>query len=168
MLQVIQRIENSVPHPALPRRRAHAIEQQRILPLRRTRVVLVITRVQLQPVHPARIHLLEQRHKPVGLLVINRNRLAALVPLLAHRLAHKLRHAPPNSKEAVPHILCAVFILAPADPGGCAASSPAPRPSAISLLPHDFRRSVLPAPPTRETPPVACSADNPAKPLSHR
>src|SRR5258707_10159158 len=60
MLQIIQRVENSMPHAALPSRWAHAIEQQRILLLRRRRVVLVISCVQLESIHAARIQLLKQ------------------------------------------------------------------------------------------------------------
>src|SRR6266478_3332486 len=52
------------------------------------------------------------------------------------------------------------IIRAKANPAGSAASSPAPLSASTSPLPRDSRRSALPARSTRETPLVACSADN--------
>ncbi len=45
--QIVERIENAVAQTALPRRRAHTIEEQRIFALRRVHVVVVGARVNL-------------------------------------------------------------------------------------------------------------------------
>jgi hypothetical protein len=69
--KVVQRVEDSVAKPTLPRRGAHAIEKQRILALRRSYVVVMVPRIDLEPRHAAFIKLLKQRPEPVGVLVIN-------------------------------------------------------------------------------------------------
>src|SRR6266403_3185492 len=69
--KIVEGIENSVPQPPLPRRRAHAIEKQRILALRRCHIVVMVPRINLQPRHAALIQLLKQRPEPVRMLVVN-------------------------------------------------------------------------------------------------
>src|ERR1700682_168890 len=69
--KIVERIENPMPQPPLPRRRAHAIEEQRILALRRCHIVIVVPRINLQPRHAAFIQLLKQRPEPVRMLVVN-------------------------------------------------------------------------------------------------
>src|SRR6267378_2417540 len=71
MRKIVERIENPMPQPPLPRRRAHAIEEQRILPLRRCHIVIMVPRINLQPRHASFIQLLKQRSEPVLMLVIN-------------------------------------------------------------------------------------------------
>src|ERR1700691_1065415 len=97
VLQIIQRIKNPVSHASLPGRRTHPVKQQRILLLRRSRIVAVIPRIHFLPRHLARVHLRKQRHKPIRLLVINRNRLHLGIPVLTPDLAHALglRHFTP-------------------------------------------------------------------------
>src|SRR3989475_4689072 len=71
--EIVQRIEDGVPVPAQIRRRAHAVEDERI---GRTPVA------SLEPVprgvephirHTASIELLEQRPEPVGVLEVDRD-----------------------------------------------------------------------------------------------
>src|SRR5882724_2865736 len=88
MRQVVQRIENRVAKSALPRRRAHAIKQQRVLALSGSNIVGMLPRVDLLPVRPAFIELLEEWPEPVRMLVIDSDRLFLSPAISIRRFAH--------------------------------------------------------------------------------
>src|SRR5437899_3460780 len=97
--EVIERIENAVSQPALPRRRAHPVEQQRILFFRRSCVILVIACVNLLPSHTALIQSLKQRPEPVRMLVVNGNWTLQFVPLFLFSAAHEPSLGCPSALE---------------------------------------------------------------------
>src|SRR5438309_883971 len=76
MRQIVQRVENAVAEPALPGRRAHAIEKERKLWFFGSRVVLMIARVHFSPCNAATVQAIEQRTKPVGMLIVDGDWLA--------------------------------------------------------------------------------------------
>src|SRR5580692_1984831 len=90
MRKVVERVKNPVANAALPRRRTHAVEEQRILALFRRDIVLMIPRVHLDPIRAARIELLEERLEPMLLLVVNGDgfRQARLIAVSVCRVAH--------------------------------------------------------------------------------
>ena len=80
MLQVIDRVENYMAQAALPRRRAHAVEYQRVIRFAQRRIVRVFAGVNFLPVHAARVQLLKQRPVPIRVLVVNADRFRKLYP----------------------------------------------------------------------------------------
>src|SRR4029077_9407008 len=108
--EIVERIEDGVAEAALPRRRTHAIEEQRIFALGRRHVVIVVASVNLQPGDAALIELLEERAEPVRMLVINGDRLfeagAISIDLIAHKtlpLASCLRVRRPELPRTCEH-----------------------------------------------------------------
>src|SRR5467141_1772595 len=94
MRKIVERIENSVPQPPLPRRRAHAIEKQRILALRRCHIVVMVPCINLQPRHAALLQLLKQRPEPVRMLVVNGDGLFEPRPTRIRFRAHEASRIP--------------------------------------------------------------------------
>src|SRR6266446_1482987 len=88
--QIVESIKNGVAQTALPRRRTHAIEEQRVFALRGVYVVVVMTRVNLQPRHAALMELLKERPEPIRMLVINGHGLfePVTVCLPTHETSH--------------------------------------------------------------------------------
>src|SRR5260370_31636253 len=103
--KIVERVENPVPQPPLPRRRAHAIEKQRILALRRRNIKIVVPRINLHPRHAALIQLLKQRPEPVRMLVVNGDGLFEPIPVPIRFRAHETSRIPfeslsPQTKTA--------------------------------------------------------------------
>src|SRR6266478_1214242 len=92
--KIVERIENSVPQPPLPRRRTHAIEKQRIPALRRCNIKVVVPRINLQPRQAAFIQLLKQRPEPVRMLVVNGDGLFEPIPVPIRFRAHETSRIP--------------------------------------------------------------------------
>src|SRR5882762_2569994 len=92
--KIVERIENPVPQSPLPRRRAHAIEEQRIIALRRRNIKIVVPRINLQPRHAAFIQLLKQRPEPVRMLVVNGDGLFEPRPVPIRFRAHEASRIP--------------------------------------------------------------------------
>ncbi len=51
--QIVEGIKNAVAQTALPRRRTHAVKEQRIFPFRRSHIIVVVPGINLQPWHSA-------------------------------------------------------------------------------------------------------------------
>src|SRR5216683_8104209 len=81
---------------ALPRRRTHAIKEQRILTLRRRHVEVVVPRVNFQPRHAALIQLLKQRPEPIRMLIVNGNGLFESIAVSICLVAHESSHLAPT------------------------------------------------------------------------
>src|ERR1700694_5290672 len=94
MRKIVERIENPMPQSPLPRRRAHTIEEQRILALRRCNIVIMVPRINLQPRHAAFIQLLKQRPEPVRMLVVNGDGLFEPRPAPIRFRAHETSRIP--------------------------------------------------------------------------
>ena len=90
--EIVERIENAVAQTTLPRRRTHAVEEQRIFPFRRSHIIVVVPRINLQPRHAAFVELLKQWPEPVRMLVVNGNGLfepiAVSICLVVHESSH--------------------------------------------------------------------------------
>src|SRR5580658_4506519 len=81
MRQIVERVKDCVAGAALPRGWAHAVKHQRILAFLCRNIVLMISRVNLYPVHAPRVELRKERAEPVLLLVIDGDRFSRAVVL---------------------------------------------------------------------------------------
>src|SRR5260370_26804835 len=108
--KIVESVEDSVAQAALPRRRAHAIEEQGIFPFRRRWIVTVVACVNLHPGLAAFVELLEERPEPVRMLVVNGDRFFQLTAVALCFVTHETSASPvdllwPRQKRRSPERL---------------------------------------------------------------